>query len=397
MNQSLYLQQDVLKRSLFRLPASLLLRAATFILIGLIVELSISTELVVSGSASLVALPLLALMMLLQLCAFLYLLFRLPQREILQFPQRRHWPLLVLAGGGYAVALTLVRVTASLDLDHNLMAFLLPVCACFCGGLPRHQAFTLMGLASALFLYLMAGILPLGFMLAMLSRQVLMWLLFDALIDEARRATTSALQLEELRTTQGLLKDTVERETRMNLARDLHDELGHLSTVISHNLSQYCFTHPEADPLLKNPLDVSHRLAQQVRAVSHAWQESEFDLGESLRHLVSLVASPQIHIDTEGNLRALNAVMSQHLYRCCQELITNSLRHSSAREIFILIIVSGRSVSLSYEENTPVKDRQKFARFHAGNGLRSLQERIRNLHGQTKLLSRDTRLARTSA
>ena len=184
---------------------------------------------------------------------------------------------------------------------------------------------------------------------------------------------------------QRMLKDTVELETRMNLARDLHDELGHLSTVISHNLSQYCFTHPEADPLLKNALDVSHRLAQQVRAVSHAWQESEFDLGESLRHLVSLVASPQIHIDTEGNLRVLNAVMSQHLYRCCQELITNSLRHSSAREIFILIIVSGRSVSLSYEENTPVKDRQKFARFHAGNGLRSLQERIRNLHGQTKL------------
>ena len=57
MNQSLYLQQDVLKRSLFRLPAPLLMRTATFILIGLIVELSITVELVFSDHAALAAVP----------------------------------------------------------------------------------------------------------------------------------------------------------------------------------------------------------------------------------------------------------------------------------------------------------------------------------------------------
>ena len=219
------------------------------------------------------------------------------------------------------------------------------------------------------------------FLLQILSSQVLVYLLFSTMIGEFRQKTIANINLAQFNSMQQLLQTQVEQQTREAIARDLHDELGHLSTVISHNLSQYCYTHHNTDPLLQNAMSLTRKMSEQIRSLSHTWQVPVFDIKAALMGLANNIPRPSIEVDLDGFDGTCSAASGEILLRCCQEIITNSMRHSNASKLQILIMKSPTRFSVSIEDNGTGK-----TGLTPGKGLGGIRARVLQLGGHVDLV-----------
>ena len=300
---------------------------------------------------------------------YLYLLVAFSRNELRQFPSHQHPVLLVLSVVALLAAHYLVASAIQLNINLYVVCYILILPASFLAGLPVWQSILVLLLSSAASFGLLSGKLPMSYIGIIVLSQILMWLVFDIIIDEMRRYALSMLQLAELRGTRRMLDQVTAQETRDRIARELHDELGHLTTVISHNLSQYSYHHKPVDPLVVNAMEMTRRLAAHVREVSHAWQDGQFDLLAAVDELSKTILFPSIHVDREGFSGKVAARHGRALFRCCQELITNSLRHSNASDVYILFISVGNGMRVIIEDNGTGKKG-----LEPGRGLQSVKQ-----------------------
>ena len=83
----------------------------------------------------------------------------------------------------------------------------------------------------------------------------------------------------------------------------------------------------------------------------------------------------------EGFDGTCSATNGEILFRCCQEMITNSMRHSNATKLQILIMKSPTRFSVSIEDNGTGK-----AGLTPGKGLGGIRSRVLQLGGQVELV-----------
>ena len=143
----------------------------------------------------------------------------------------------------------------------------------------------------------------------------------------------------------------IRSDERRALARELHDEFGqNLAAILAFASTIEATSAQEKD---------NSEVAQDARMISqatHRIMASLRDTLKRLRHppaeelgleacLVDLVDSwrsrnatqPMIQLDLKGDLADVRGVVAATAYRMAQECLTNSLRHSSAREIVLRI------------------------------------------------------------
>ena len=73
---------------------------------------------------------------------------------------------------------------------------------------------------------------------------------------------------------------------------------------------------------------------------------------------------------------------AQLLLRCAQEIITNSVRHARARNLWIRLSTGADGVVMSAHD-----DGRGVQSVEAGNGLRGMQERLTQLGGKLEVES----------
>lgn len=362
-------------------PATFIARSIGLVATGLVIITCAYLTLFEHGWPGGIILFLAVAYPLLFLSTYLYLVLIYPVRELLSFPNRTQNPLLfLLSASTYLSAIALIYFAQYATEDLYILVFLLAIPAGSTSGLRLFQAMGLMVCANVLSAFMLLPQLNGLYFIQILSGQLLAYSLFDAMLNEFRQKTIANTNLAQLKATQNLLESRVEQETREAIARDLHDELGHLSTVISHNLSQYCFTYNSTDPLLKNAMDVSRKMTEQIRSLTHSWQEPVFDIKAALTDLASTIPRPSIEVDIEGFDGTCSANSGAILFRCCQELITNSIRHSNATQLQILIMKSPSRFSICIEDNGTGK-----SVLTLGKGLSGIRSRIQQLGGQIEL------------
>lgn len=311
------------------------------------------------------------------LASYLYLAILYPLKESSSYPHTRHHPLLLLLSIlNYSTMLALLHFALPQGQQPHIIAFLLALPAAATAGLPLWQAAIIIALANSVATRIMLPTLSPLYFLQILSSQVLVFLLFHTLLNEFKQKTIANLNLAQLHAMQRLLESRVEQETRERIARDLHDELGHLSTVISNNLNQYCYQNKTSDPLLKNAIELTRKMSVQVRSLSHTWQQPSFDITAALTMLADNIPRPIIHIDIEGFDGLCSATSGEALFRCCQEIITNSMKHSNANNLHILILKSPTQYSVSVED-----DGTGCHQLTPGKGLSGIRARVVRLGG----------------
>jgi len=188
----------------------------------------------------------------------------------------------------------------------------------------------------------------------------------------------------ELLATQALLADNTRIAERVRIARELHDLVGHHLTALTLNLE--VATHL-ADGKALEHVQQAHSLAKLLLAdvrevVNDMRVDDKVDLAAALRTLVSGVPEPVIHLDLPAELAMTDPRRAQILLRCAQEIITNSVRHARAANLWIGLVQDTDGVALTARD-----DGRGVANVEAGNGLHGMEERLRQVGGELKIKS----------
>jgi signal transduction histidine kinase len=197
--------------------------------------------------------------------------------------------------------------------------------------------------------------------------------------DELRKVNS------ELRATQALLAENTRVAERVRIARELHDLVGHHLTALTLNLE--VATHMVDGKVLEH-VQQAHSLAKLLLAdvrevVSDMRRDDKVDLAQALRTLVEGVPEPRIHLDLPSDIVMADPRRAHLLLRCAQEIITNSVRHARAQNLWIRLTTARDGVAMSARD-----DGRGVDSVQAGNGLRGMKERLAQLGGKLEIESK---------
>ena len=183
----------------------------------------------------------------------------------------------------------------------------------------------------------------------------------------------------ELRATQALLAENTRIAERVRISRELHDLVGHHLTALTLNLE--VATHLAQGKALEH-VQQAHSLAKLLLAdvrevVSDMREDDKVDLAAAMRALAEGVPEPRIHLDLPDGLALTDPLRAQVLLRCAQEMITNSVRHAQARNLWIRLLLHENAATLTARD-----DGRGVDKIEAGNGLSGMTERLRQLGGE---------------
>lgn len=200
----------------------------------------------------------------------------------------------------------------------------------------------------------------------------------NAVRDELRRVNS------ELRATQTLLADNTRIAERVRIARELHDLVGHHLTALTLNLE--VVTHLVDGKVLEH-VQQAHSLARLLLAdvrevVSEMRKDDMVNFADALNTLVEGVPKPRIHLDLPAVAVMTEPERAQTLLRCVQEMITNSVRHAHASNLWFRLSISRGGLALSARD-----DGIGTAKIVAGNGLNGMSERLKQLGGKLEIES----------
>ena len=184
----------------------------------------------------------------------------------------------------------------------------------------------------------------------------------------------------ELRATRALLAESSRLGERMRISRELHDLVGHHLTALSLNLEVAShLVSGQAQEHVRQAQSVARLLLSDVReVVSQLREDDSIDLTAALHALVEGVPGLQIHLDLPARFTVDDPRRAQLLLRCAQEIITNTVRHAGARNLWLAFErTSDRRLAIPARD-----DGHGSAQLKHGNGLSGMQERLSQFGGQ---------------
>lgn len=200
----------------------------------------------------------------------------------------------------------------------------------------------------------------------------------NAARDELRRVNS------ELQATQSLLAENTRIAERVRIARELHDLVGHHLTALTLNLE--VVTHLVDGKVLEH-VQQAHSLARLLLAdvrevVSDMRRDDMVDLADALHTLIEGVPKPRIHLDLPSEEVKTEPERALVLLRCVQEMITNSVRHAQASNLWIRLSMTRDGLAMSARDDGIGADKVA-----VGNGLLGMAERLKQLGGKLEIES----------
>ena len=188
--------------------------------------------------------------------------------------------------------------------------------------------------------------------------------------------------------------ESVREEEKARIAREVHDELGQMLTVLKLETSMCELAYAQLDPGLNERLNSMKRLIAQlfqlVRDVATSLRPPILDAGissaiewqarrfEARTHIPCLVQVPE-------HLPPLGAAKEVGLFRILQEALTNVMRHAHAHTVELTLSVEGKELCLNISDDGQgfVPDTGRPTSF----GVVGMRERVLMLGGTLSLHS----------
>lgn len=212
-----------------------------------------------------------------------------------------------------------------------------------------------------------------------LGFQVLAFLTFELLDRESRGRRELALANAELTATRELLAQRSRLAERLRIARELHDAVGHHLVALSLNLE--VATHQEPDEA-RQQIRSAQGLARLVltdvgEIVSDLSQGEAFDLERALAAMASEIPRPTIHLSVDPELEVEDPALAHLLLRCCQEVVTNAVKHSAADNLWLELGREAETVTIRARD-----DGQGAYAVAGGHGLAGMRQRLEGAGGR---------------
>lgn len=231
----------------------------------------------------------------------------------------------------------------------------------------------------------------LGF--ASLSILLLLSLLLFVMFRLARQkrilAEQQIKQLEQekqLVATQAILEG--EATERKRLARDLHDGLGGMLSVVKLGLHDVkSGVALDSDDVLRfnKVLEMLDSSIRELRRVAHNMMPESlmrYGLKASLTDFCGNIPNVQFHYF--GNEQRLDSKLEMMIYRTAHELVNNALKHAQAQHINIQIVQETDRVSLTVQDDGVGFDPKVKSE---GTGLDNIRSRAQSYNGTMDIFS----------
>jgi signal transduction histidine kinase len=200
-----------------------------------------------------------------------------------------------------------------------------------------------------------------------------------ALRWDAERSLALGRINAELRATQALLAESAAQAERTRISRELHDAWGHDLTALSLQLEYASHVSPELGRASAiEARDLAKLLLARVRDVVGTLRRYDgHDIKPVLEALATGAPQLNVHLDIPDTLALQSAEAAQTLMRSAQEIITNTLRHAGARNLWLALRAEDGGVQLDSRDDGEGTDQLRL-----GHGLKGLSERFQQQGGQ---------------
>lgn len=206
---------------------------------------------------------------------------------------------------------------------------------------------------------------------------------------EIKARRISELEKEKQLTATQALLDGEEAE-RKRLARDLHDGLGGMLSVVKLkllNMKGNVVLHESDVPVFHNALEMLDSSIRELRRVAHnLMPESLMRYGLKAALTDFCESIDQVTLHFFGEERRLEEKYEVASFRIIQELINNALKHSAADQINVQVIIETDRMNLVVQDNGKGFDPALIDKTKT-TGLSSIYSRVESLGGQIDLMS----------
>ena len=216
------------------------------------------------------------------------------------------------------------------------------------------------------------------------QRSLYLWLLAAAIIAITALVAGFVLMVVMHKRKRALLaaKVALEAETkeRRILARDLHDGLGGMLSLLRMKLVN------QGDGSIRDQLD---DIIIELRRTAHHLMPEELlknGLASALNDFA--VSVPGAIFQAVGDIH-LEKDVELVLYRCAYELVNNALKHAQASSISIQLMQDEHEVTLTVSDNG--RGIQRGTVSGEGMGLQNIRERIESYNGRLDIVSAESK------
>jgi signal transduction histidine kinase len=180
-----------------------------------------------------------------------------------------------------------------------------------------------------------------------------------------------------------------QEKERKRLSREIHDGIGPLLSALKVNLSSVQSDVLKANENFGDNFSTAYQLIDEIsddlRSISHNLIPKillDFGLMEALEALkdkMNFNKNMKLSLMFTGSFIRLDQVYELGIYRICQEMINNTLKHANANKSDLQLINSNHMLRIIYEDDGSgfsLSDIKK------GLGLTNIENRVKALGGE---------------
>ncbi|PZU79819.1 MAG: hypothetical protein DI529_17175 [Chryseobacterium sp.] len=179
-----------------------------------------------------------------------------------------------------------------------------------------------------------------------------------------------------------------EQNERIRIARDLHDSVGQMLSLVKMNLSSQEQTS-END----NVQSLVDKTISEVRNISHNLIPEELNFGifpalENLTDKVNSSSKTKMELQIPDEIKAIKFQKQNELsiYRIVQEVVNNMIKHSDASSVNLSIKKLENSLVISIKDNGKGLDDDSISN-SSGIGWKNINARVHMMDGKIKIES----------
>ncbi len=177
-----------------------------------------------------------------------------------------------------------------------------------------------------------------------------------------------------------------EKTERDLIARDLHDNVGTLLTVVKNNMKLYSDTARKEKEYFDKAFDVLEKSITDLRRVVYhvkSFVLNSEGLTAALEEFCRFI--PNVEFQFNGYDHRFDSDKEYALYNCACELINNALKHAKASRIDVLLNMDEKTVYLSVMDNGCGFDPQTVA---PGIGMDNIRSYLLVFDGRLDIFSK---------
>lgn len=203
-------------------------------------------------------------------------------------------------------------------------------------------------------------------------------------IDDLRRQNESMVLSAILKT---------EEKERQHFAKELHDGLGPLLSSVKMTISASSYMKVDNKQALANAEKLIDESIATLKDISNKLSPHiliNFGLQKAVKSFINrlqIIGDPIIRLNSNLGEKRFAYNLEVVLYRVICELLSNTLRHASAHNVYIDLIADDESIALKYIDDGIGFDVAKEEKKLSGLGYSNMKSRIKSLNGTFQVFS----------